>query len=84
MSISDVTILLHAAHQGDRGAEEELFARLYGDLKRLARAQLARGGRPGGTLDTTVAGERGLPAPLRGRAASTPWAAPTSSTSRRG
>ncbi len=54
MSIPDVTILLNAAHQGDRDAEEELFARLYGDLKRLAHAQLARGGRPGDTLDTTV------------------------------
>jgi RNA polymerase sigma factor (TIGR02999 family) len=54
MSISDVTMLLHAAHQGDSGAEGELFNRLYTDLKRLARAQLARGGRPGDTLDTTV------------------------------
>ncbi|HEV7507329.1 MAG TPA: ECF-type sigma factor [Thermoanaerobaculia bacterium] len=54
MSISDVTTLLHAARQGDRGAGEELFARLYTDLKRLARAQLARGRRPGETLDTTV------------------------------
>ncbi|HEY0512452.1 MAG TPA: ECF-type sigma factor [Thermoanaerobaculia bacterium] len=54
MSISDVTTLLRAAHLGDRGAEEELFARLYADLKRLARAQLARGGRPGDTLNTTV------------------------------
>jgi RNA polymerase sigma factor (TIGR02999 family) len=54
MSISDVTILLNAAHRGDPGAEEELFNRLYADLKRLAHAQLARGGRPGDTLDTTV------------------------------
>ncbi|HEV7784807.1 MAG TPA: ECF-type sigma factor [Thermoanaerobaculia bacterium] len=54
MSISDVTTLLQAARQGDRCAGEELFARLYTDLKRLARAQLARGRRPGETLDTTV------------------------------
>jgi RNA polymerase sigma factor (TIGR02999 family) len=54
MSIFDVTILLRAAHQGDRDAEAELFARLYGDLKRLAHAQLSRGGRPGETLNTTV------------------------------
>jgi len=54
MPVSDVTTLLQAAHRGDRGAEEELFHRLYGDLKRLAHAQLARGGRPGDTLDTTV------------------------------
>jgi RNA polymerase sigma factor (TIGR02999 family) len=51
-SPANVTTLLHAARQGDRGAEEALFARVYGDLKRLARAQLA-GRRPGGTLDTT-------------------------------
>jgi RNA polymerase sigma factor (TIGR02999 family) len=51
--VSDVTTLLGAVHQGDRGAQEELFSRLYTDLKRLARAQLARGGRPGDTLDTT-------------------------------
>jgi len=54
VSVSDVTTLLGAVHQGDRGAQEELFSRLYTDLKRLARAQLARGGRPGDTLDTTV------------------------------
>jgi RNA polymerase sigma factor (TIGR02999 family) len=53
MSVADVTMLLDAARQGDRGAEEELFDRLYADLKRLARAQLSRGGRPGETLDTT-------------------------------
>jgi RNA polymerase sigma factor (TIGR02999 family) len=52
--VSDVTTLLGAVYQGDRGAQEELFSRLYTDLKRLARAQLARGGRPGDTLDTTV------------------------------
>ena len=54
MPISDVTTLLRAARQGDRGAGEELFARLYADLKRLAHAQLAHGKRPGETLDTTV------------------------------
>jgi RNA polymerase sigma factor (TIGR02999 family) len=51
---SDVTTLLGALHQGDRGAQEELFSRLYTDLKRLARAQLSRGRRPGETLDTTM------------------------------
>src|SRR6185503_3386133 len=50
--LAHVTTLLHAARQGDRGAEEALFARVYGDMKRRARAQLA-GRRPGGTLDTT-------------------------------
>lgn len=48
------TLLLDAVHRGDRSAEEELFARLYRDLKRTARSQLARGRRPGETLDTTV------------------------------
>ena len=52
--VSDVTTLLGALHQGDRGAQEELFSRLYTDLKRLARAQLSRGRRPGETLDTTM------------------------------
>jgi RNA polymerase sigma factor (TIGR02999 family) len=54
MSISDVTTLLDAARRGDRGAEAEVFGRLYTDLKRLAHAQLAGGRRPGETLDTTV------------------------------
>jgi RNA polymerase sigma factor (TIGR02999 family) len=54
ISMSNVTTLITAAHQGAPGAEDELFSRLYSDLKRLARAQLARGRRPGETLDTTV------------------------------
>jgi RNA polymerase sigma factor (TIGR02999 family) len=54
MSMSNVTTLITAAHQGAPGAEEELFSRLYADLKRLAHAQLSNGRRPGDTLDTTV------------------------------
>jgi RNA polymerase sigma factor (TIGR02999 family) len=54
ISMSDVTTLITAAHRGMPGAEDELFSRLYSDLKRLAHAQLARGRRPGETLDTTV------------------------------
>jgi len=54
ISMSNVTTLISAAHQGAPGAEEELFSRLYSDLKRLAHAQLAGGRRPGDTLDTTV------------------------------
>ncbi|MFL6203215.1 MAG: ECF-type sigma factor [Thermoanaerobaculia bacterium] len=54
MSISDVTVLLHAARRGDPGAEEEVYALLYDDLQRLARAQLASGRRPGDTLNTTA------------------------------
>ena len=53
MSISDVTALLCAASQGDADAEDELFALLYVDLQRLARARLAAGRRPGDSLDTT-------------------------------
>ena len=54
ISMSNVTTLITAAHQGAPGAGEELFSRLYSDLKRLAHAQLAGGRRPGETLDTTV------------------------------
>src|SRR5436305_14025791 len=54
MSMSNVTTLITAAHQGAPGAEAELFNRLYSDLKRLAHAQLSNGRRPGDTLDTTV------------------------------
>lgn len=54
MSISDVTILLRAASQGDAEAEDKLFALLYADLQRLARARLASGRRPGDSLDTSA------------------------------
>src|SRR5262249_41166058 len=54
LSMSNVTTLITAAHQGAPGAEAELFNRLYTDLKRLAHAQLSNGRRPGDTLDTTV------------------------------
>ena len=54
IAMSNVTTLITAAHRGMPGAEEELFSRLYSDLKRLAHAQLANGRRPGDTLDTTV------------------------------
>lgn len=50
-----LTTLLEAARRGERSAADELFRRLYDDLKRLARAQLGRSGRRSGdTLDTTV------------------------------
>ncbi len=52
MSSSDVTALLRAASQGDADAEDQLFALLYADLRRLARVQLASGRRPGDSLDT--------------------------------
>lgn len=50
--MSDVTILLRRAASDDRGAIDELFALLYDDLNRMARARLA-GNRPLTLLDTT-------------------------------
>jgi RNA polymerase sigma factor (TIGR02999 family) len=42
MASSELTLLLHAARDGDRDAADRLFAVLYADLKRLAHAQLGR------------------------------------------
>ena len=39
--MSDVTVLLRRAASDDRGAIDELFALLYDDLNRMARARLA-------------------------------------------
>lgn len=39
--MSDVTVLLRRAASNDRGAIDELFALLYDDLNRMARARLA-------------------------------------------
>ncbi|MBS0457283.1 MAG: RNA polymerase subunit sigma [Proteobacteria bacterium] len=53
---ADVTQLIAAAHGGDAAALQELFTHVYGELKRLARGQLARRGGPRGatpTLNTT-------------------------------
>jgi RNA polymerase sigma factor (TIGR02999 family) len=49
---SDVTLLLRAFRQGDRGAFDRLVPLVYDDLRRIARRQLRRGGRAG-TLNTT-------------------------------
>jgi RNA polymerase sigma factor (TIGR02999 family) len=49
----DVTTLLSAARLGDQAARDDLFALLYADLKRLARAQLRRGDRRH-AMDTTA------------------------------
>jgi len=51
-SMSDVTILLRRAATNDRAAIDELFALLYDDLNRMARARLADN-RPITLLDTT-------------------------------
>lgn len=55
---ADVTQLMAAAHGGDAAALQELFTHVYGELKRLAHAQLARhpgsqGATPTPTLNTT-------------------------------
>lgn len=50
---TEVTGLLHAWRAGDPQAGEELFARIYDELKRIAAAQL-RGERPGHTLQPTA------------------------------
>lgn len=48
---ASVTALIDAANGGDAEALRQLFARVYGELKRLAHIQLARAG--GQTLNTT-------------------------------
>jgi RNA polymerase sigma factor (TIGR02999 family) len=48
-----ITELLTAHGEGQRGAIERLVPLVYADLRRLARAQLRRR-RPGQTLDTTA------------------------------
>jgi len=49
----DVTRLLGSLSGGDRGALADLFPLVYGELRRLARRQLARE-RPGHTLDSVA------------------------------
>ena len=49
--MTDITGLVHAAGNGDRAALQDLFAAVYGEIKRLAHRQLARHAQP--TLDTT-------------------------------
>ena len=51
--MSDVTILLKRAASDDRSAIDELFALLYDDLNRMARARLAENN-PMTLLDTTA------------------------------
>jgi RNA polymerase sigma factor (TIGR02999 family) len=52
-SAGEITQLLAAVREGDRGALDTVFDRLYGELKRLARAQL-RFGRTAMSLDTSA------------------------------
>jgi RNA polymerase sigma factor (TIGR02999 family) len=51
--MSDITSLLHAAHQGDRAAADRAYEMLYADLRRLAHARLRREGEIT-LLDTTA------------------------------
>src|SRR5215831_4954046 len=51
--MGELTTLIRRAHQGDADAREEVYRQLYGDLCRLARARLARGGR-NTLLDTSA------------------------------
>ena len=53
MTDSDVTLLLAAARGGDRDADEQLYERIYGELRGLARSRL-RHERDGHTLQTTA------------------------------
>lgn len=48
---TDITALVHAVGNGDAAARNELFARLYDELKRMAHRQLRRARSQ--TLDTT-------------------------------
>jgi RNA polymerase sigma factor (TIGR02999 family) len=50
---ADVTELLEAIEAGDRRAFDRLFERVYGELKRIARRELAGAARPE-TLNTTA------------------------------
>src|SRR3546814_15461378 len=49
---ADITALLDAARDGDRGALDRVLATLYQELHSMARRQLA--GQPGQTLDATA------------------------------
>jgi RNA polymerase sigma factor (TIGR02999 family) len=53
MTDHDITGLLQAWSAGQREAGDQVFSRVYRELRRLARAQLLRG-RPGDTLNTTA------------------------------
>ncbi len=52
MSAREITELLQAASRGDAGSMDELYARAYGELRQIARHQLAR--RQAATLQTTA------------------------------
>jgi RNA polymerase sigma factor (TIGR02999 family) len=49
----DLATLLEAVERGDKGAGEQLFIRVYDELRRLAHREIS-GERPGQTLQTTA------------------------------
>jgi RNA polymerase sigma factor (TIGR02999 family) len=51
--MGEITVLIRAASEGDERAADQLYERLYADLRRLARARLRAGGRDA-ILDTSV------------------------------
>jgi RNA polymerase sigma factor (TIGR02999 family) len=57
--VGDITVLIRAANAGDRGAAERLYAELYEQLRKLARARLRDGGRDA-VLDTTAVVHEGF------------------------
>ena len=70
-----ISSLIRSIESGDRSAADALFAALYGELRRLAKSQLARYG-PGVTLSATtllheaylnIAGREGAVFPDEGR-----------------
>ena len=52
-SLDDLTLLLHSVRDGREGAREQLYERVYGELKAIAGAHLVAE-RPGHTLQTTA------------------------------
>jgi RNA polymerase sigma factor (TIGR02999 family) len=51
--MDDITYLLHASEQGDRGAASQLLPLIYDELRRLAAQKLAQE-KPGQTLEATA------------------------------
>ncbi len=49
----DITRILAAARTGERAALDQVFERVYGEIRRIASGQIARAGR-GATLSTTA------------------------------
>jgi RNA polymerase sigma factor (TIGR02999 family) len=50
---AEITAMLAAARGGDRTALDQVFARVYGEIRRIAHGQIARAG-GGVSLDTTA------------------------------